>query len=97
MAIKRSRRHSGALIPYDGAHHSLPAGCPKVLSRFTSDRSGQVAYAFNSLGLNRRDALWAIKAGDHVGRNVARALTGRPGRPFRYLGLGQAASFGVGR
>lgn len=43
------------------------------------------------------NALWAIKAGDHVGRNVARALTGRPGRRFRYLGLGQAASFGVGR
>ena len=43
------------------------------------------------------NALWAIKAGDHVGRNVARALTGRPGLRFRYLGLGQAASFGVGR
>lgn len=43
------------------------------------------------------NALWAIKAGDHVGRNVARALTGRSGRRFRYLGLGQAASFGVGR
>ncbi|WP_421735473.1 NAD(P)/FAD-dependent oxidoreductase [Cellulomonas sp.] len=43
------------------------------------------------------NALWAIKAGDQVGRNVARALAGRPGRQFRYLGLGQAASFGVGR
>jgi NADH dehydrogenase len=43
------------------------------------------------------NALWAMKAGDQVGRNVARALAGRPGRPFRYLGLGQAASFGVGR
>src|SRR6478735_9407616 len=43
------------------------------------------------------NALWAIKGGDHVGRNVARALTGRPGLRFRYLGLGQAASFGVGR
>ena len=43
------------------------------------------------------NALWAIKAGDQVGRNVARALRGRPGRRFRYLGLGQAASFGVGR
>jgi NADH dehydrogenase len=32
-----------------------------------------------------------------VGRNVARALTGRSARRFRYLGLGQAASFGVGR
>lgn len=43
------------------------------------------------------NALWAIKAGDQVGRNVARAIRGRAGRPFRYLGLGQAASFGVGR
>ena len=43
------------------------------------------------------NALWAIKAGDQVGRNVARALRGRTGKPFRYLGLGQAASFGVGR
>lgn len=42
------------------------------------------------------NALWAIKAGDHVGRNVARALQGRPGTPFRYLGLGQGAAFGLG-
>ncbi|MDC7122607.1 FAD-dependent oxidoreductase [Cellulomonas fimi] len=42
------------------------------------------------------NALWAIKAGDQVGRNVARALQGRPGTPFRYLGLGQGAAFGVG-
>ena len=43
------------------------------------------------------NALWAIKAGDQVGRNVARTLRGGTGKPFRYLGLGQAASFGVGR
>ena len=43
------------------------------------------------------NTLWAIKAGDQVGRNVARTVRGRGGRPFRYLGLGQAASFGVGR
>jgi len=43
------------------------------------------------------NALWAIKAGDQVGRNVAHTLRGRPARPFRYLGLGQAASFGTGR
>ena len=42
------------------------------------------------------NALWAIKAGDQIGRNVAHALHGRASRPFRYLGLGQAASFGVG-
>ncbi|WP_028049516.1 NAD(P)/FAD-dependent oxidoreductase [Cellulomonas sp. URHD0024] len=42
------------------------------------------------------NALWAIKAGDQIGRNVVRALRGRSGGRFRYLGLGQAASFGVG-
>ena len=43
------------------------------------------------------NALWAIKGGEHVGRNLARTLRGRPTRPFAYRGLGQAASFGVGR
>ena len=43
------------------------------------------------------NALWAIKGGEHVGRNLARRLRGRPTRPFAYRGLGQAASFGVGR
>jgi NADH dehydrogenase len=43
------------------------------------------------------NALWAIKAGEHVGRNVARTLLGRPTTRFRYRGLGQAASFGIGR
>jgi NADH dehydrogenase len=42
------------------------------------------------------NALWAIKAGDHLGRNLARSVVGRRSTPFRYLGLGQAASFGVG-
>ncbi|SOC56649.1 NAD(P)/FAD-dependent oxidoreductase [Ornithinimicrobium cerasi] len=43
------------------------------------------------------NALWAIKGGAHLGRNLARALQGRPTRPFGYQGLGQAASFGLGR
>jgi len=43
------------------------------------------------------NALWAIKAGDHLGRNLARTVVGTPTAPFRYLGLGQAAAFGVGR
>jgi hypothetical protein len=38
------------LKPYDGAHHSLPDGCPKVLTTFSGDVSGKVTYAFNSLG-----------------------------------------------
>jgi NADH dehydrogenase len=43
------------------------------------------------------NALWAIKAGAHAGRNIARTLRGRHPVPFRYRGLGQAASFGTGR
>ncbi|MGO4597418.1 NAD(P)/FAD-dependent oxidoreductase [Terrabacter sp. 2RAF25] len=43
------------------------------------------------------NALWAIKGGDHVGRNLARSMRGRSTRAFAYRGLGQAASFGFGR
>lgn len=44
-----------------------------------------------------QDALWAIRAGTRVGRNVARAVRGRTARPFTYRGLGMAAGFGRGR
>ncbi|AXH96486.1 NAD(P)/FAD-dependent oxidoreductase [Ornithinimicrobium avium] len=43
------------------------------------------------------NALWAIKAGAHLGANLARRLRARPTRPFGYRGLGQAASYGLGR
>jgi len=43
------------------------------------------------------NALWAIKAGGHLGRNLSRAVRGRPPRAFRYRGLGQAMGFGIGR
>ncbi|HET6968130.1 MAG TPA: FAD-dependent oxidoreductase [Ornithinibacter sp.] len=43
------------------------------------------------------NALWAIKAGHHVGVNVSRSVRHRPTRRFRYRGLGRAASFGLGR
>jgi NADH dehydrogenase len=43
------------------------------------------------------NALWAIKGGEHVGANLARRIRGRATRPFAYRGLGQAASFGLGR
>jgi NADH:ubiquinone reductase (H+-translocating) len=42
------------------------------------------------------NALWAIKAGEHIGANLARSLRGADTRRFRYRGLGQAASFGRG-
>jgi NADH dehydrogenase len=43
------------------------------------------------------NALWAIKAGAHLGRSLARTLAGRAPREFRYRGLGQAAAFSPGR
>lgn len=43
------------------------------------------------------NALWAIYAGRRAGRNIARAVTGRRPAAFRFPGLGQAASLGVGR
>ena len=42
-------------------------------------------------------ALWALKHGERAGDNIARALCHGPLRPFRYPGLGQAASLGTGR
>ena len=43
------------------------------------------------------NALWAIKHGEYVGRNIARAIKGQPLRPFTYPGLGQSASLGLGK
>jgi len=43
------------------------------------------------------NALWAIKQGTRAGRNIARTVRGHRPRPFRFPGLGQAASLGVGR
>ena len=43
------------------------------------------------------NALWAIKHGEWIGKNIVRSLTGRHLVPFTYKGLGQAASLGVGK
>ena len=43
------------------------------------------------------NALWAIKAGAVMGRNVSRVVNGRRPRALRYRGLGQAMAFGIGR
>lgn len=43
------------------------------------------------------NALWAIKAGDALGRNVSAVVNGSRLHPFGYRGLGQAMSFGIGR
>lgn len=42
------------------------------------------------------NALWAIHHGIRIGDNIVRALDGRRPRPFRFPGLGQGASLGVG-
>ena len=43
------------------------------------------------------NALWAIKHGVRVGDNIVRSIRGRRLRRFRFPGLGQAASLGVGK
>ena len=43
------------------------------------------------------NALWAIKEGEHVGRNIARVILAQSLKPFKYRGLGQCASLGIGK
>jgi NADH dehydrogenase len=43
------------------------------------------------------NALWAINHGSHAGRNIARAVMQKKLKPFRYRGLGQCASLGIGK
>lgn len=43
------------------------------------------------------NALWAIKHGQLIGKNIAAVIRNRPPRAFTYRGLGQAASLGVGK
>lgn len=42
------------------------------------------------------DALWAMKEGELAGANIARAVLGRPLKPFAFRGLGQAAGLANG-
>ena len=39
-------------------------------------------------------AWWAMKAGDHVAKNILRKLKGKPPKTFKLRGLGQAVSIG---
>jgi NADH dehydrogenase len=43
------------------------------------------------------NALWAIKHGEYVGRNIALFIKGQPLKAFDYKGLGQCASLGIGK
>jgi NADH dehydrogenase len=48
-------------------------------------------------GICPSNALWAIREGAHAGRNIARVMLARSLKPFRYRGLGQCASLGIGK
>ncbi|MFN8354471.1 MAG: FAD-dependent oxidoreductase [Spirosomataceae bacterium] len=43
------------------------------------------------------NALWAIKQGEHLGRNIAQVVKGKRPSAFWYPGLGQSASLGLGK
>ena len=43
------------------------------------------------------DALWAIKHGTRIGKNLARIARGRRPMSFRFPGLGRTAAFGPGK
>jgi NADH dehydrogenase len=43
------------------------------------------------------NALWAIKHGSRLGRNLVRQMRGWRPRRFSYLGLGRSASMGIGK
>jgi len=84
-------RHPDGRLRVDG--YLKVAGQPRVWS------GGDVA-AVPHLVSGRpspANALWAIKHGAHLGRNLARELRGRRPRRFAYLGLGRSASLGVGK
>jgi NADH dehydrogenase len=43
------------------------------------------------------NALWAIRQGEHAGKNIAKAILSHSLKPFTYKGLGQCASLGIGK
>ncbi len=43
------------------------------------------------------NALWAIKQGEHAGKNISRSILRQTLKPFTYKGLGQCASLGIGK
>lgn len=52
---------------------------------------------FTRSGTCPADALWAIKHGTRIGKNLARTHRGRQARQLRFPGLGRAAAFGPGK
>ncbi len=45
----------------------------------------------------RADALWAIKQGRRIGRNIARSIKGKKPLRFSFPGMGQTASLGMNK
>jgi NADH dehydrogenase len=52
---------------------------------------------FRTMSPCTSNALWAIKQGEHAGKNIARAILNQSLKPFTYKGLGQCASLGIGK
>ncbi len=61
--------------------------------------AGDAVHVTHSKTLNAcpSNALWAIKQGEHAGKNIARSILGQTVKPFTYQGLGQCASLGIGK
>jgi NADH dehydrogenase len=43
------------------------------------------------------NALWAIRQGEHAGKNISRAILAQSLKSFTFKGLGQCASLGIGK
>jgi NADH:ubiquinone reductase (H+-translocating) len=61
--------------------------------------AGDAVHVVHSVTRNAcpSNALWAIKQGQHAGKNIARSIVSHQIRPFNYKGLGQCASLGIGK
>lgn len=81
----------------DKAGRLLTDRCLRVAPRIWA--GGDVAAVPHPSGTGNcpANALWAIHHGKRIGANLVRQLLGWRLQPFRFPGLGQGASFGVGR
>ena len=61
---RATSRDLSILRSYNGSHHILPEGCPKVMSTFPGEPSSRISYSFNSLGF--RGDEFEIAADRHV-------------------------------
>ncbi|MDQ1531133.1 MAG: hypothetical protein QOE37_1238 [Microbacteriaceae bacterium] len=81
---------------YQGADGLLQVDhCLRVTDGVWS--AGDAAAVRSRSGIAPKDAIWAIRAGTKVGRNIALVARGRAPRRFGFRGLGTVASFAPGR